>query len=758
MPTISVFKNVKEVNNPTIIDFEEFLDCIKNGEWEDDVNKVRTQKEKSKRDEIKRTLRTITISGLFTKREDKSLIEHSGFISMDIDEIPEGETTNSIKDKLSKDKYCHSIFLSTSGVGLRYISRIDPERHRDAFMGLSKYLYDTYNIIVDPNGINVSKPYVVSYDPDLRRNNNHIKFTAYIKETKIVAKFTYFNTPSDFKEVYRNITQRNISICDEYADWYKLGLALADCFGEEGRSYFHELSSISSKYSYGRVDKQYDYCLRSKGHGINMATFYFLAKRAGVPIVSEQTKKVYRITRSGKKAGLSEAQINENLKKFSDIHNVEKLVTQIFNQDDDELIDDSPVEQLEMFITNNYRLEYNCITGYIEDDGRRMEEFDLNSIYIQAKKLIPKIDFQLMMRLLRSDFVPKYNPFLRFFNIPNEINVRLPAIPIHQDEEDYPSPLINKLADTLVTEKPMFTRYFVKKWYVSIIASMMGEHSPLFLCLLGRKQGTGKTEWFRRLLPRELVEYYAESKLDRDKDDEILMCEKIIIMDDELAGKTKRDNIKLKNITSKSYFYVRRPYGSTNEKLKRIAVLCGTSNILEILTDTTGNRRVIPIKIIDIDKVEYNKIDKKALLMEAFELYKKGFDWRVTYEDAEFLNEGNEEFTTQSIESELILQEFRIPKQGEAEEQYSTSEVLVTIEKITKQKISMQAVTEALNHIGFKKRTIRDESGSSKKVWLMKRIIKDVSQLTETDVTKLFTSGKEFGAKKDKEDIKWDGW
>ena len=42
-----------------------------------------------------------------------------------------------------------------------------------------------------------------------------------------------------------------------------------------------------------------------------------------------------------------------------------------------------------------------------------------------------------------------------------------------------------------------------------------------------RNQENGKTEFFRRLLPAKLKPFYSESKLDRDKDDEILMCQKL---------------------------------------------------------------------------------------------------------------------------------------------------------------------------------------------------------------------------------------
>ena len=69
---------------------------------------------------------------------------------------------------------------------------------------------------------------------------------------------------------------------------------------------------------------------------------------------------------------------------------------------------------------------------------------------------------------------------------------------------------------------------------------MQGDYSLAILVLCG-DQGIGKTNFFRNLLPAELRSYYGESKLDAGKDDEILMCKKIILCDDEFGGKSKQE-------------------------------------------------------------------------------------------------------------------------------------------------------------------------------------------------------------------------
>ena len=56
------------------------------------------------------------------------------------------------------------------------------------------------------------------------------------------------------------------------------------------------------------------------------------------------------------------------------------------------------------------------------------------------------------------------------------------------------------------------------------------------------------------MLPKELRSYYAESKLDAGKDDEILMTQKLLIMDDEMGGKSKKEVKRLKELTSKQTY------------------------------------------------------------------------------------------------------------------------------------------------------------------------------------------------------------
>lgn len=89
---------------------------------------------------------------------------------------------------------------------------------------------------------------------------------------------------TDIRRVADKLIGRNLDITYGYKDWLRLGFAIVDGLGEEGRQVFHDLSRLCPKYDEAECDKQYNKCLNSKGSGINVGTFFHMAKDAGVDI------------------------------------------------------------------------------------------------------------------------------------------------------------------------------------------------------------------------------------------------------------------------------------------------------------------------------------------------------------------------------------------------------------------------------------------------------------------------------------------
>ena len=168
---ITIFKNIRETSTPFHRHVGFVLDRIRNGASKTLVKKIRKEKEKSTRNELKKDLPAICFSGKFVKRTDNSLQQHSGFICLDFDGYTKQKDLVSDKEKLSKDRYVYSVFISPSGAGLKALIKIPeiPENHTNYFNSLEKYFDNPH---FDKTSKNISRVCYESYDPLLFLNKN----------------------------------------------------------------------------------------------------------------------------------------------------------------------------------------------------------------------------------------------------------------------------------------------------------------------------------------------------------------------------------------------------------------------------------------------------------------------------------------------------------------------------------------------------------------------------------------------------------
>lgn len=89
---------------------------------------------------------------------------------------------------------------------------------------------------------------------------------------------------NDVERIVSLIEQQGADIAPSYEEWVKLGFALVDGFGENGRDYFMRLSTLHAGCTQEAAESQYDKCLRSGNSGITISTFFHLVKNTGIPI------------------------------------------------------------------------------------------------------------------------------------------------------------------------------------------------------------------------------------------------------------------------------------------------------------------------------------------------------------------------------------------------------------------------------------------------------------------------------------------
>ena len=161
---ITIFKDIKDTSQPFYRDVSIVLTRIQEGSSKEVVKKIRGEKDKTIRNLLKQTLPAICFSGKFTKRNDASLTTHSGLICLDFDGYESDKLLLEEKERLTKDRYTYSVFISPSGMGLKVLVKIPAEEdnHRSFFNSLEKHFNSP---CFDTTCKNLSRVCYESYDP-----------------------------------------------------------------------------------------------------------------------------------------------------------------------------------------------------------------------------------------------------------------------------------------------------------------------------------------------------------------------------------------------------------------------------------------------------------------------------------------------------------------------------------------------------------------------------------------------------------------
>ena len=170
---VTIFQNIRDTDTPFYRDVNIILDRIREGAGatKDVVKRIRLEKNKSERNEIKKLLPAICFSGTFKKRLDSALEAHSGLICLDFDGFEKQKELLQSKETISKNKYVFSVFISPSGNGLKVLVKIpaDVENHTNYFNSLERHFNSPY---FDKTSKNISRVCYESYDPLIHVNIN----------------------------------------------------------------------------------------------------------------------------------------------------------------------------------------------------------------------------------------------------------------------------------------------------------------------------------------------------------------------------------------------------------------------------------------------------------------------------------------------------------------------------------------------------------------------------------------------------------
>ena len=605
----------------------DYCEMIIKGKYQDLVLNARAvKKDEAKYKALKQKMPCITGSAIMNQGEkNKANIQHlNGLIVLDIDDDVNLELVN----KINADQYTYISHRSFGGDGLCVFIKINPNKFLESFNELGQYYWDNFNLIIDQSCKNTNRLRFLSYDPYLFQNEKSKKFVAKTKIKKEVQKENFVFAKDDFTDIIDKV--KDIDLCqDDYKRYCEIGFAIGSHFGTQGLDYFKAICQSGSKYDPKQIEKHYkNFC---KQGGITISTFYYYVKEAGIEIYSEKTKATIKAVNVQKAQGKATLESVSNVLNIQKIEVDEKLINDLIESKIEYKIQEdlSNMAKLENFIIENYAPERNTITSEIKIDNVVIDDHKLNSIYKTACKIL---DFNVsksdVRDIINSDSTKDFNPLNAFFS-----------------NKEFKTEQIDAYINCIQPQSE-YNRWAFKKWIVGTVHNWISplsetKVSPLTFVLCGQKQGTGKTSFFRNLLPGELKDYLIEKKIDaNDKDSMYNLAKGLICFDDEFGGLATKDVKDFKRVADTNWIDIRLPYSAYYTKIKRRASICGTTNEANVLKDVTGNRRLLPVNVESIDYDKMISIDTDSLWREAFNLWRNDFDWKIYKgEDIDYLNE-----------------------------------------------------------------------------------------------------------------------
>ena len=335
---------------------------------------------------------------------------------------------------------------------------------------------------------------------------------------------------------------------------------------------------------------------------------------------------------------------------------------------------------IEQFLTDNYQFRRNVLNGKVEfqvkadevADYRPLTQEALNSIIIRALRegldeaCNPKADITMYVN---SEEVPLHNPIQAFLN----------GLP-QWDGQNHVARLFSRLPG-LSTEQ----HAFLAIWLRSCVAHWMQMdtmHGNEVVPVLIGAQGCGKTTFLRRLLPRQLREYYLDHlNLSNKFDKEMALTNNLLVNLDELEAIRPSQHASLKQTLSKNKVNGRPIFGRAQDDRPRYASFVSTTNNPHPLTDATGSRRYICLTIPkgqlinNAGDIDYEQLYAQVL----YEIRELNAPYWFNNEEVMRIQQLNLAYMQQKDLVEMVKACFRKPEDGEKVKSLNTTEMLEMI-------------------------------------------------------------------------------
>ena len=226
---------------------------------------------------------------------------------------------------------------------------------------------------------------------------------------------------------------------------------------------------------------------------------------------------------------------------------------------------------------------------------------------------------------------PRLKPAVQFLANENAYDPRIQFLE-RCTEEHEPSAGIHSIAtDYLGNPSPIANDAMMRMMVGAVARAYEPGCTMSWLPILISSQGRGKSAFAKSLVPQEM---FAEMNSDLHtliKESYRLHSGWILELPEiDQFFKPSQAEV-LKNLITLQVDEIRRPY-ELPSKAKRGFIFIGTSNEHQLLVDSTGNRRFVPIRIPDTHEIPWRRLreERGGLWAAAVQLYRQGQQWEYT--------------------------------------------------------------------------------------------------------------------------------
>ena len=276
----------------------------------------------------------------------------------------------------------------------------------------------------------------------------------------------------------------------------------------------------------------------------------------------------------------------------------------------------SNIVNMMQLLKSRYDFRYNTVMKFVEympkDKGwygyQPVEPRVQKRMTLEVQLADIRVSIKDVRNFLESDYIKNYNP----------IDEYLFQCYDKWDGKDY----IRALARTVPTANPHWADWFYT-WFLGMVDQWRGyshrQYGNSVAPLLISKQGYNKSTFCRRLLPPELQWGYSDNLILSEKRQVYqAMAQFMVINLDEFNQISPQvQQGFLKNLIQLPTLKYKPPYGSHVMEFPRLASFIATSNMKDILSDPSGNRRFIGVELtgpIDVSvRPNYQQLFAQAL-------------------------------------------------------------------------------------------------------------------------------------------------